>query len=599
MTVPYTFANQIGPIPLLELDQNFAAISAGVDTAITVTGNAQPNITSVGVLNSLTLNSNFVSLGRDAGGPTGGNIFTVAIGAQAGNNDQGANSVAIGRGAGRELQGSDCVAVGSNAGQANQYYGAVAIGRAAGNTNQFSNAVAVGREAGFLNQSTEAVALGQLAGANRQGIAAVAIGSRAAISNQGGNSVAIGAYAGNPFCAQNTIVINGLPGNLNAPTASALYIAPIRNDNANVATTLYYNTSTYEITYAPAGASSSIANGNSSVTIPTTNGNVNVAVGGNTVSIFTSGGLSTVGNIDATDITVANTVTATTFIGTFQGNISGNLVVPGANTWVLYNNNGNAGADIGFRYNAATDDVFVGNAVTAAYFIGDGSLLTNLPIGNYSNANVADYLPTFSGNISAGNVNAVYLYGDGSNVTNLPVGNYSNSNVASYLVTYSGNIDVDNITTTGNATGNIGSNANPFNTIFATATTALYADLAEMYAADQHYISGTVLEIGGTQEVCATTSLESTAIAGVVSTNPSYTMNSGITADFPVTVALLGRVPTRVVGTIKKGQILVSSSIPGVATAGVTVPQGSIVGKALQDYDSQEEGIIEVLVGRI
>jgi hypothetical protein len=169
MTVPYTFANQIGPIPLLELDQNFAAISAGVDTAVTVTGNAQPNITSVGILNSLTLNSTFISLGRDAGGPTGGNVFTVAIGAFAGNNDQGANSVAVGRNAGRTTQGSDCVAIGTSAGQTNQFFGAVAVGYQAGNNSQFSNAVAVGRSAGFTNQSTGAVALGFQAGRDTQG----------------------------------------------------------------------------------------------------------------------------------------------------------------------------------------------------------------------------------------------------------------------------------------------------------------------------------------------------------------------------------------------------------------------------------------------
>ena len=76
-------------------------------------------------------------------------------------------------------------------------------------------------------------------------------------------------------------------------------------------------------------------------------------------------------------------------------------------------------------------------------------------------------------------------------------------------------------------------------------------------------------------------------------------MNSAIQGEFPVAVALTGRVPCRVIGTIRKGDLLVSSPIDGVATAGYSVPVGSVIGKALQDYDSFAVGTIEVLVGRV
>ena len=77
-------------------------------------------------------------------------------------------------------------------------------------------------------------------------------------------------------------------------------------------------------------------------------------------------------------------------------------------------------------------------------------------------------------------------------------------------------------------------------------------------------------------------------------------MNSTLASDYAVQVALVGRVPCRVVGTVAKGDRMVSSSLPGVATALDTnlYAPGCIIGKALEDYDSDAEGVIEVAVGR-
>lgn len=148
--------------------------------------------------------------------------------------------------------------------------------------------------------------------------------------------------------------------------------------------------------------------------------------------------------------------------------------------------------------------------------------------------------------------------------------------------------------------GNIGQTDNAFNTVFAKATSAQYADVAEMYAADADYSPGTVLIFGGGHEVTASDNSHSTAIAGVVSTDPAYLMNSNLTSDYVATVALLGRVPCRVVGTIRKGQCVVASDYPGVATAIDLVKYipGCVIGKALEDFDSDQPGTIEVVVGR-
>ena len=152
----------------------------------------------------------------------------------------------------------------------------------------------------------------------------------------------------------------------------------------------------------------------------------------------------------------------------------------------------------------------------------------------------------------------------------------------------------------GNGSGNIGNSTTYFNTVFAKATSAQYADLAEMYVADQEYPAGTVVEIGGTAEVQASQSSHSTTVIGIVSTNPSYLMNATQGGENVVPVALTGRVPCHVVGTIRKGDRLVASDITGVATVldMSKYEPGCIVGKALEAYNSAEVGTIEVAVGR-
>lgn len=133
-------------------------------------------------------------------------------------------------------------------------------------------------------------------------------------------------------------------------------------------------------------------------------------------------------------------------------------------------------------------------------------------------------------------------------------------------------------------------------TLTATATQAQYADLAERYSADAFYDAGTVLEIGGEAEVTIANTYASEKVVGVVSTDPAYLMNSEL--ENGVAVALRGRVPCKVVGPIKRGDALVSSSHPGHATsrdASQPINPLTIIGKALQDFDG-DFGVIEILV---
>jgi hypothetical protein len=93
-----------------------------------------------------------------------------------------------------------------------------------------------------------------------------------------------------------------------------------------------------------------------------------------------------------------------------------------------------------------------------------------------------------------------------------------------------------------NGVGNIGASGAGFNTIFAKATSAQYADLAENYAADAVYEPGTVVHFGGLQEVTLCDEDMCRRVAGVVSTNPAYLMNGDLQG-FAAAVALQGRVP--------------------------------------------------------
>ena len=145
--------------------------------------------------------------------------------------------------------------------------------------------------------------------------------------------------------------------------------------------------------------------------------------------------------------------------------------------------------------------------------------------------------------------------------------------------------------------GNIGASGATFNTAFIKSTSAQYADVSENYQADAAYEPGTVLHFGGSAEVSQCDVDMCVKVAGVVSTQPAYMMNQGLQGDTVVQLALLGRVPCKVTGTITKGDMLVSAG-NGRARAEANPKVGAVIGKALENFDGLE-GVIEVVVGRL
>ena len=107
-----------------------------------------------------------------------------------------------------------------------------------------------------------------------------------------------------------------------------------------------------------------------------------------------------------------------------------------------------------------------------------------------------------------------------------------------------------------------------------------------------------MLVFGGDKEVTKDRIYMNTRIAGVVSASAAFAMFKACPG-FKNLIALQGRVPCKVIGKISKGDILVTATLPGVAiSAGTEAKAGSIIGKALENYDSNHIGSIEVAVGR-
>ena len=394
-----------------------------------------------------------------------------------------------------------------------------------------------------------------------------------------------------------------------ANTANSVAGANITGTVANATYALSANVSTYAGTVTTNAQPNITSVG--TLSSASTTGNVNSG------NLLTGGQVSATGNITGSNLLVNNDAV-----------ITGNLTVNGTTTTInsqtittndlaiTLGNNQNtstalngAGLDIGnnslatWKFNNATTSWQSNIAIMPT---ANGTLT----LGGASNYWSTAYLTAVSatGNINSGNVLTV---GQVSATSNITGGNLLTSGVMSStgnitggnLSVGTGTITVNNIVNGGsNAVGNIGSSTTYFNTVFAKATSAQYADVAEKYLADADYPVGTVLAIGGPKEVRNSHNYHGSDVIGTISENPAYIMNGGLTGEFVVTVALLGRVPCRVIGPVLRGDLLAASEIRGVAqTVNPDDYQpGCIIGKALQDYDDSDNvGVIEIIVGRL
>ena len=363
-------------------------------------------------------------------------------------------------------------------------------------------------------------------------------------------------------------------------------------------------------------------------------GNITLAVAGSVIQTIASTGAyvtgiySASGNVIGGNILTAGAVSATGNVT--AANFIGNVIPPAGGS-VSTTGNITGGNLLTDGIMSATGNATAGNLITAGLISATG----NVQGGNLRTAGLISATGNITGgNIlfgsglvsGTGNVYSGYIYGNGSQLTGvssavsvqkisngtteanvgssggnltISVGGTSNVMVAATTGIVVTGLSTPSIEHTGtNAVGNIGSTSSYFNRLFATATTALYADVAERFAADEELAPGTVVELGGTAEITRSQQDLSENVFGVISTRAAYLMNGGAGEDNThPPVAMTGRVPVQVVGVVRKGDRLVSAGSgvaraaqPGEATA------FNVIGRALVDKLTPGPGTIEAIV---
>jgi len=260
VTANYFIGNIVGNIS----NANYATYAGNV------VDNSQPNITSVGTLNALSVNNfitatQFVSniatgtaplsvqstskvanlnvdlldgydssipavantvVVRDANGSINANVVAantvtgnfignisgvtsnnIALGYQAGQTAQASHSIAIGSNAATNTQGNLSIAIGVNAASNTQGNSSIAIGVNAASNSQGFGAIAIGNSAGKTQQANGAISIGIGTGANNQGYTAIAIGQFAGENQQGNYSLGIGDSSGRQNQGSNSVAI--------------------------------------------------------------------------------------------------------------------------------------------------------------------------------------------------------------------------------------------------------------------------------------------------------------------------------------------------------------------------------------------------------
>jgi hypothetical protein len=357
--------------------------------------------------------------------------------------------------------------------------------------------------------------------------------------------------------ADTTPPANPLTGQLWYNTnANILYVCPTDGlSNANAWVSLAVSSANSTSTFGSVQVTGNLsANNITAVNNVSSQNGVFTSISVSSTADISSGtaniGTGNIGTLFTQIINAGSNTTTLTMTGVVTSNGAGTAnSVAGTSMWVTGGNLMVSGVgNVGIKINPNYFYDLTGNVISLT--------------GSYSNANVALYLPTFTGQI--GNTGATHF---GNTLT------------------------TGGSTTTGNITGNWSLTA-------GSRLNATYADLAERFEADAYYDPGTVVEMGGDKEITAVQYDLSEDVFGVVSDTAAYLMNSAAGDDTThPPIAIGGRVKVKVTGKVKKGERLVSAG-KGIARAAIKgeATAFNIIGRALENKTTDDVGIVEAFV---
>jgi hypothetical protein len=282
-------------------------------------------------------------------------------------------------------------------------------------------------------------------------------------------------------------------------------------------------------------------------------------------------------------------VNATTFNGSLVGNVTGNTTgvhtgnVLASDTTVLINATtkqiGYPLANIVGTLNGSC----TGSAATASNAERLNSLLPSVSVPG-------DASQTIAVRDSGGNITANQFIGISDKTDRMRINDAATD--PTWTATVSTQYRSAKTTKTAYSIAARDSSGNLLANIFdGTATAAQYADLAEKYLADKEHEIGTVMAVGGTSEVRAC--VFGDRAIGVISENPAFMMNKDLEGG--VYVALKGRVPVKVIGSIKKGDRLVAAE-GGCAISASFHQYPDVFAIALESSDNTDMKLIESII---
>ena len=254
------------------------------------------------------------------------------------------------------------------------------------------------------------------------------------------------------------------------------------------------------------------------------------------------------------------------------------------------------------------DDVVAGAVADAQIAAGAAISLSKLASGTSADIIVANGsgVPTYvgmTGDITISNTGVTALAANSVGTAEIRNGTVQSEDLSASIniTTLSWDnatgdtLTVSSLTVTGSATINNLS----VSTLVTTGTSeATYADFAERYEADVAVESGDVMIFGGDNEVTFGDKLADTRVAGVISEKAAFILNSKDSTRDWACLALQGRVPCKVMGRVRKGDLLITAEVPRHARAVSGAKAGTIIGKALGINSKLEASVIEVAVGR-